>query len=132
MELLTTAGIAIGSIIATKALEKTGENIGQALWDKIDQFINALKKQSPQTATALEQAPEQPLDYQQTVKEVESAAKLNPEVEQAMEELAAAAQKESNPKFNEVLSMPSLQKLAEKIGQVVMPGGTGNIGTQSF
>ncbi len=132
MEPLTTAAIAIGSVVATKALEKTGEKIGEALWDKTGKFLVTLKKQSPQNVTAIEKVPEQPLDYGKAVLEVESAAKANPDVARAMQELAAAAKAEPNPKFNEILSMPNLQKLAEKIGQVVMPGGTGNIGNMSF
>ncbi|MBD2682341.1 MULTISPECIES: hypothetical protein [Nostoc] len=49
-----------------------------------------------------------------------------------MQELVAAAKAEPNSKFHEIQTMPNLQKLAEKIGQVVMPGGTGNVGNQSF
>ena len=129
---LTTAAIAIGSVVATKTLEKTGEKLGEALFDKTSKFLSSLKKQSPDTVTAIEKAPEQPLDYGKAVLEVESAAKANPEVDRAMQDLAAAAKAEPNPKFNEILAMPNLQKLAEKIGQVNMSGGTGNIENQSF
>lgn len=132
MELLTTGAIAIGTVIATKALEKTGEKVGEALWDKTGQFLVTLKKYSPDTIVAIEKAPSQPLDYGKALLEVESAAIANPEVNQAMQDLAAAAKAESNPKFNEIIAMPNLQKLAEKIGQVVMPGGTGNIDNMSF
>ncbi len=132
MEPLTAGAIAIGTVIATKALEKTGEKVGEALWDKAGQFLVTLKKHSPDTVVAIEKAPSQPLDYGKAVLEVESAAQINPEVNQAMQELAAAAKAEPNPKFNEILAMPNLQKLAEKIGQVVMPGGTGKIDNMSF
>ncbi|WP_193199718.1 hypothetical protein [Nostoc sp. MG11] len=132
MEPLTTAAIAVGTIIATKALEKTGEKVGEALWDKTGKFLVTLKKQSPHTVAAIEKAPEQPLDYGKAVLEVESAAKANPEVAKAAQELAAAAKAEPNPKLAEILAMPNLEKLADKIGQVVMPGGTGNIQNQSF
>jgi len=132
MEPLTTAAIAIGSIIATKALEKTGEKVGEALWDETGKFLVTLKKHSPHTVAAIEKAPEQPLDYGKALLEVESAAKANPEVAQAAQELAAAAKAEPNPKLAEILAMPNLEKLADKIGQVVMPGGTGNIKNQSF
>ncbi|WP_341530649.1 hypothetical protein WKK05_16050 [Nostoc sp. UHCC 0302] len=132
MEPLTTAAVTIVTVLATKALEKTGENIGDALWNKISKFLVILKKQSPHTVAAIEKAPEQPLDYGKAVLEVESAAKANPEVAQAVQELAAAAKAEPNPKFTEILAMPNLEKFADKIGQVVMPGGTGNIQNQSF
>ncbi len=132
MEPLTTAAIAIGSVIATKALEKTGENVGQALWDKTGEFLVTLKKHSPHTVVAIEKAPEQPLDYGKAELEVQSAAQANPEVAQAAQELAAAAKAETNPKFAEILATPNLQKLADKIGMVVMPGGTGNIQNMTF
>ncbi|MEH1928226.1 hypothetical protein [Nostoc sp.] len=132
MEPLTTAAIAIGSIIATKALEKTTENVTGTLLDKTGKFLVTLKKHSPHTVAAIERAPEQPLDYGKAVLEVESAAKANPEVAQAAQELAEAAKAEPNPKLAEILAMPNLEKLADKIGQVVMPGGTGNIENQSF
>ncbi|MGJ5634824.1 hypothetical protein [Nostoc sp. CALU 1950] len=130
--ILETAAIAVGTIIATKALEKTGEKVGEALWDKTGKFLVTLKKQSPQTVVAIEKAPEQPLDYGKAVLEVESAAKANPEVAQVVKELVEAAKAEPNPKLAEILAMPNLEKLADKIGQVVMPGGTGNIENMSF
>ncbi|QIR39268.1 hypothetical protein HCG51_22855 [Tolypothrix sp. PCC 7910] len=103
MEPLTTAAIAIGSVIATKALEKTGENVGQALWDKTGEFLVTLKKHSPQTVVAIEKAPDQPLDYGKAVLEVESAAKANPELAQAAQELATAAKAEPNPNFIQLI-----------------------------
>jgi hypothetical protein len=115
MEPLSTAAIAIGSVIATKALEKTGEKVGEALWDKTGKFLVTLKKHAPYTITAIEQAPKQPLDYGKAVLEVESAATANPEVKQAMEDVAAAAKAETNPKVVEIVNMPNLQKLADKI-----------------
>ncbi|WP_442949914.1 hypothetical protein [Nostoc sp.] len=130
--ILETAAIAVGTIIATKALEKTTEKLTETLLDKTGKFLVTLKKQSPHTVVAIEKAPEQPLDYSKAVLEVESAAKANPEVAQAVEELAQAAKAEPNPKLAEILAMPNLEKLADKIGQVVMPGGTGNIQNQSF
>ena len=115
MEPLTTAAVAIGSVVATKALEKTGEKVGEALFEKTSKFLSSLKKQSPDTVTAIEKAPEQPLDYGQAVLEVEAAAKANPQVERAMQELAAAAKAEPNSKLVEILAMPNLQKMADKI-----------------
>ncbi|OUL35608.1 hypothetical protein [Nostoc sp. 106C] len=103
MEPLTTAAIAIGTVIATKALEKTGENVGQALWDKTGEFIVKLKKHSPHTVVAIEKAPDQPLDYGKAVLEVEAAAKANPEVAQVAQELATAAQAEPNPNFIQLI-----------------------------
>jgi len=115
MEPITTTAIAIGAIVGKKALEKTGDKIGEALSNKIGQFLAILKKQAPETASAIEKAPEQPLDYGKAVLEIETVAKSNPEVNQLVQELAAAAKAEPNAKFAEIVSMPSLQKLADKI-----------------
>jgi len=129
---LTAGAIALGTVITTKALEKTGEKVGESLWNKTSQFLVTLNKHSPHTVLAIEKSPSQPLDFGQAVLEVESAAQSHPEVNRALQELVSAAKAEPNPKFNEILAMPNLQKLADKIGQFVMPGGTGTIGTQSF
>jgi hypothetical protein len=91
MEPLTTAAIALATILSTKTLEKIGENIGDTLSKKTQQFLASLKKQAPATSTAIEQAPEQPLDYGQAVLEIQAAATANPALNQAMQELATAA-----------------------------------------
>jgi len=124
MEPLSTAAIAIGSVIATKALEKTGEKVGEALWDKTGKFLVTLKKHSPHTITAIEKAPEEPLDFGKAVVEAESAAKVDSEVNQAMEEVAAAAK--VDPKVAPIInninsSSPTVvnnTKLAEYIKNV--------------
>jgi hypothetical protein len=130
MEPLSTAAIAIGSVIATKALEKTGEKVGEALWDKTGKFIVTMKKHAPHTITEIEKAPALPLDYGKAVLEVESAAKANPEVNQAMQDVAAAAKAETNPKIVEIVNMPNLQKLADKI--VNYAAGNISIDTQNI
>jgi Flp pilus assembly CpaE family ATPase len=115
MEPLTSAAIAIGTIIATKALEKTGEKVGEALWDKTDKFIVTLKKQSPHTLAAIEKAPEQALDYGKAVLEVESVAKANPEVAQAMQDLASLT--ENNPPSNLAQILKEIKASVEKSQQ---------------
>ncbi|MBD2682846.1 MULTISPECIES: hypothetical protein [Nostoc] len=133
MEPLTTAAIAAGSIIASKALEKTGEKIGETVWYKINQFVATLEKQSPHTVTAIDKAPEQPLDYGTAVLEIEFAAKANAEVAQAEQELVTAAKAESNPHFIQYIqqladilksqpqqaSTTNYQKLADEIKTVI-------------
>ncbi len=63
MEPLTTAAIAIGSVVATKALEKTGEKVTETLWEQTGKFLNSLKQQSPDTVTVIEKALEEPFYY---------------------------------------------------------------------
>jgi hypothetical protein len=126
MEPFTTAAIAIGSVVATKALEKTGEKVGETLWQQTGNFLNSLKKESPDTVTAIEKAPEQPLDYGKAVLETEAAAKANPEVAQRMQELVAMVETEPLLKnlVNSIKSQtqqPTVinsQKLAEQIKNV--------------
>ena len=113
------AAIAVSSVIARGALKKIGSNVADSILDKISNFLAILKKQSPQTVGALEKASEQTFDYDKVVLEVESAAKVNSEVTQSMQELVAAVR--ANP---ESIYLPNITKLADKIGQVVMPGAT--------
>jgi hypothetical protein len=107
-----TGVIAIGTVIATKALEKTGEKVGETLWDKSGKFLASLKEHSPGTVIAIEKAPEQPLDYGRAVLEVELAAKANPEVRQAVQELVAAA--EVNPPSNLAQVLLEIKEAIEK------------------
>jgi len=132
MEPLTTVAIAVATLLATKALEKIGENIGDTLYNKTQQFSELLKQRLPGTLAAIEQAPEQPLNYGQAVLEIETAAKTDPNISQAIQELVAAAKAEQNPKIADILATPNLEKLADKIGMVVMSGGTGTINTMNF
>jgi len=126
MEPFTTAAIAIGSVVATKALEKTGEKVGETLWQQIFNFLNSLRNESPDTVTAIEKAPEQPLDYGKAVLETEAAAKANPEIAQRMQELVAMVETEPLLKdlVNSIKSQtqqPTVinsQKLAEQIKNV--------------
>lgn len=131
MEPLATSAIAIVTIIATKALEKTGQKVGETLWDKTGKFITSLRQASPETVTVIEKALEEPIDYGKAVLEVESAAIANPKVAQAAQELAAAAKAESNPNFIQFLqqqadslksqqssSVINYQKLADEIKNV--------------
>ncbi|MEI3652776.1 MAG: hypothetical protein V6D39_22975 [Dolichospermum lemmermannii FEM_B0920] len=132
MEPLTTGAIAVATVLATKALEKIGENIGDTLSHKTQQFLELLKQRLPGTFAAIEQAPEQPLNYGQAVLEIETAAKTDPNISQVIQELVAAAKAAQNPKIADILATPNLEKLADKIGMVVMSGGTGTINTMNF
>ena len=133
MEPFTTAAIAIGSVVATKALETTGEKVGETLWQQTGNFLNSLRNESPDTVTAIEKAPEQPLDYGKAVLETEAAAKANPEVAQRMQELVAMVETEPLLKdlVNSIKSQTqqttviNSQKLAEQIKNVVQ-GNTFN------
>ena len=102
MDPLTGAAIAVSSIIATKALEKTGEKVAEKVWEQTEKFLTSLKQVSPDTFTAIEKAPEQPLDYGQAILEVESVAKTSPELSQIMTELVKAI--EAEPSLKELVN----------------------------
>lgn len=115
---LTAAGTAIATILGTKALEKIGENLGDAVIQPVKKFWSLLKHESPDTASAIELAPEQPLDYGQAMLEVQSAADRNDEFKQILIQLLAAAT--TNPKLAEYIQLemkklqsqqPSIQNL---------------------
>lgn len=95
MEPLTSVAITVATVLATKATEKIGENIGDALTHKTQQFSEWLKQRLPGTFAAIEQAPEQPLNYNQAVMEIETAAKADPNISQVIQELTQLA--ETNP-----------------------------------
>lgn len=103
MEPLTTSTVALATVVGMKVLEKTGENVGQVLWDKGRKFLESFKQESPDTVTAIERVAEQPLDYGEAILEIESAAKTNSEFAQNMEELAAAGKANPHPKLAEVM-----------------------------
>ena len=97
-----TIAMALAAVLGAKALEKTGENIGQVVWDKSAKFLESLKQESPDTVTAIEEVSEQPLDYGQAILEMQEAA-ANPDVARTIRELAAAVEENSHPNINEVL-----------------------------
>ena len=102
MEPLTTTALAVGILVGTKALQKTTDNITQVVWDKGVKFLESLKQVSPDTVTAIENSPDQPLDYGEAVLEIQEAA-ANPDVARTIRELAAAVEENSYPKLTEVL-----------------------------
>ncbi|HIK12387.1 MAG TPA: hypothetical protein IGS52_19360 [Oscillatoriaceae cyanobacterium M33_DOE_052] len=132
MEPLLAATVALGTILGTKTLEKTGEKIGETLFEKTKQFLTNLNAASPTTVTAIELAPEPPLNYSQIIPTIQAAAEKRPELMAQIQELAELGQQE--PKIiphiqtainNLSQSNPSIvinSKLAEKIGNVIQGG----------
>lgn len=110
LEFLTTAAISLGTVISTKAYDKAGDLVVDTLSDKAQKFWQVLRQKSPETATAIEQVDEQPLDYGQAVLEIEAAAKSNFEVAEAMQELSVAAKAQPPSNLDEIL-----QKIMESI-----------------
>ena len=135
-----TVSAAIATMIVQKALEKAGEKLGEQLVQESAKFLSLLRMKSPQTASEIESALEQPLNYRQAVIEVEALAEEDPEFAKAVRELAAVASEESNVRLkapvrefisNQELSTQNFGRLAEKIG-VTVQGSTVSIQNLNF
>ncbi|MCC5667463.1 hypothetical protein LC653_27165 [Nostoc sp. CHAB 5784] len=90
MEPVTLTAAAIATLVITKAFEKTGEILGEKALEQGGNLLSLLKRKEPTTATAIELAQAQPLDYGQAslVEQVEEAAKKDPEIAQAVKDVA--------------------------------------------
>jgi hypothetical protein len=97
-----TAG-AIATLVLTKAFEKNGEKVTEAVWSLGGKLLRLLKQKAPDTAGKIEQvaatpslAQTQPADYGEAVliEAVEKAA-IDPDIKAAIETLAALAQQEN-------------------------------------
>ncbi|MBW4683145.1 MAG: hypothetical protein KME19_24130 [Microcoleus vaginatus WJT46-NPBG5] len=131
MEPLLAAALAISTIITTKALEKTGEKLGEAVLDRSGKVLASLRNKSPEIVTAIEIAPAE-IDYAQAAETVKKEAERDPHFAQLLQDLVAAAQTDPNPKLSNFVSQqPSVynaQKLADNIKNVFQ-GNTFNGGT---
>jgi hypothetical protein len=139
MEPLTSAAIAIATLLFTKASEKSGEKLGEVISTQTGRLLQLIKRKSLPKTSAIETA--QPIDYGQAVLELETAAQSDAELAQTIQQLAAIIQ--ANPQLlkqiqataNAVESEPAIvqnqTKLAEKIG-IVNQGGTINLDNMSF
>ncbi|MBE9143233.1 hypothetical protein [Planktothrix mougeotii] len=94
MEPFITAAVALGTVLGTKALEKTGEKIGENLFEASKQALIELKPNRPDLITAIEQAPNQPLNYSEAIAALQSAAQNDPKLRQKLEILAQLGQQE--------------------------------------
>ncbi len=121
MEPILTAALAIGTILTTKALEKGGEKLGEAVVDRSGKVLASLRNKSPETVTAIEIAPAE-LDYAKTLETIKFEADRDPQFAKLLQELVAAAQTDPNPKLSNLISQQptvyNAQKLADNIKNV--------------
>jgi hypothetical protein len=134
MDPLTVAATAVAATVMTKAFEKTGEKLGEKVFDRSEKFLASLMRKSPETASAIQKMPQEPLDFGQAVLEVDALAKTDTELASAIQVLATTAEQDPNPRLAEMVQViistlrsqqPTVQnmgKLAEKIGLVVQGG----------
>jgi hypothetical protein len=97
MDPVTAGAIALVTLLLNKSVEKTGEILAEKTFEQGGKLMKLLKRKSPETASELEAAaecpalpPGQPEDIGEAVlvEKIESAAKADPEIREAVEALA--------------------------------------------
>ena len=131
METLTTAAIAVGTLILKQVFEKTGDKLSEAVTNQIGTLMQLLKKKLLPKTEAIAQA-EPSADFKQAVLELETAANTDDEISQVI--LGVEAAVKADPELLQKIQTtarvvqyePTLiqnnTKLAEKIGLVVQGG----------
>ena len=130
---ITAVATAITTIFFTKAIEKTGEDLGEFLSNKTKILIGKLSRKSAKVKGLLEANKQQPLQIEEAILEVKQIADQDSEIAEAILEVETAAKDESNSKFQEEinqvqqeaaklvgqqLTIKNMAKLADKIGVV--------------
>jgi polyhydroxyalkanoate synthesis regulator phasin len=132
---------AIATTLAMIALEKSGENIGDVISQKVGQFMTYLKQKSSSLVPFFENKESSPVNYGEAILELETIAQNDDQLKQLIQEVVLAGK--NNPELTQIVSelvkeisnqpstMPNLIKLADKIGQVNI-GGTNTIEKMEF
>ena len=140
MEPLSSAAIVVSSLIATKALEKTGEKLGESFTNQISKLLNLSSRKALPKIQQIQKEPEK-AQYEEAVTELELAANSDAELRSAVYNMADVVRRDPEL-LKKIQSMALLiksehnlvqnqTKLAEKIG-VVLQGGTLNIKTMNL
>lgn len=90
MDPITAGAIAFLTLLSTKALDKTSDVLVDKALEEGGKVMKLLKHKSPETAGAIELAAQQREDYGEAVlvEQVETAAKADPEIREAVEAVA--------------------------------------------
>ncbi len=101
---ITAVATAIATIFFTKAIKKTGENLGEFLSDKTKILIGKLSSKSAKVKGLLEAEEQQPLQIGEAILEVKQIADREPEIAEAILEVEKAAKDEPNSKFQDEIN----------------------------
>jgi|GEM_PF-845058 len=124
MDPITVATIAL-TLVATKATEKVGEQLGEGVIVSARNLLGVLRRKSPDTVKRLEsQADDPDVIDAEIIEEVQRVAESEPEVREALDATAQAMQQQ----FGSVINQG---KLAEKIG-ILIQGGYNPIKIEKF
>ncbi len=97
MEPVPLSTAAIATLVLTKAFEKTSKILGEDVVKEGDKLAQLLRYKFPSTASAIELAQEQPLNYGQALLEkVQVATKLDSEIAEAQKKVEAVAKIDPN------------------------------------
>lgn len=125
---VTLSAATIATLIATKAFEKTGEQLSEKVWDLTGNFLKSLKRKDPHTAMAIEKvaaqpalAEQEPENYSPTIlaQKVEDVAMIDPDLKGNMEDLANAAR-------------PEVPMVIENWKGINIKGGTNTVSDNTF
>jgi hypothetical protein len=124
MDPISVVTIAL-TLIATKATEKVGENLGEDIIAATKNLLGILRHKAPAIVRRLESGADAPhvIDAE-IIEEVQRVAEADPEVQEALKATAQAMQQ----KFGDVINQG---KLAEKIG-FVFQGGYNPVKIEKF
>jgi len=114
MDPITVAAIAL-TLIATKATEKVGENLGEGVIAATKNLLGILRQKSPDTVMRIESGDDPYVIDAEIIEEVQRVAEADPEVKEALNATAQAMQQQFGGVINQ-------GKLAEKIGFVIQGG----------
>ena len=123
MEPISLTASAIATLLLTKAVEKTGEELGEKALNQVGRLKQLLQRKSPDTATAISTVTQQPElakvnpnDYgtQVLAQRLQSIANADPEIAEAVRSVADSV-------YAQPQSMQNLTNIANQIG-VVAPG----------
>lgn len=154
MDPVTAGAIALVTLLLNKSVEKTGEILAEKTFEQGGKLMKLLKHKSPETADELEAAaerpalpPGQPEDFGEAVlvEKIESAAKADPEIREAVEALATDvdAAAKVNPELEKAIKelteavkaqqqgSQGITNIAEKIYGNIQGGSIQNL-TQNF
>jgi cysteinyl-tRNA synthetase len=135
MDPATLSAAAIATLVITKAFEKTGEVLGEKALEQGGKLVRLLKERFPKADSALAHVEEKPEDWGEAVLEVEAAAKDDPEVAEAVQEVATAAKENANAEIVQKLQaiedaikaqQPTTRQEFGKVAEVVEKAVFGN------
>jgi cysteinyl-tRNA synthetase len=135
MDPATLSAAAVATLVITKAFEKTGEVLGEKALEQGGKLVRLLKERFPKADSALVRVEERPEDWGEAVLEVEAAAKDDPEVAEAVQEVATAAKENANAEIVQKLQaiedaikaqQPTTKQEFGKVADVVEKAVFGN------